>query len=607
MARSIQSPIIQLGIDFGTTHTVISYCDRGNFPYLQFEDAEGEEHRAYPTLLAYPHKASHSFLDRSGIRFGLEAYQVRDDPNWVVFRDLKRLFLGTDKDLPTLLSKLYGAHSSVSSDSSHALFFKILCDFVSTLKKDICTQSTLSTLWDGPENLSVDDIIFEVALAFPAQAHSTQRFLTIEAFKQNGFKVNLALNEPTAVALDHLYAHQSKVSLSKKTASPQSKSSAKKTANPKKASSSKKSKKGSTSSSESLASSLSLSLSKEAEIVVFDLGGGTLDLSWVRQNQDGVEVLKSRGSNQIGGNAFDQTLVNLFVKPSLFKRLSKQAQSRLLEQARIQKESLRPQSRRVIFDFDLDLDPKDQARLKCKNLTPSVPINDYYDACTPLIEEAIDLLDALLEQSTLPSTVQHLYVTGGGSALPKVMRLLKEKYGRKVKRALSPFGSVATGLAVALFSPQLHYKESIARYFGVFREWDHGQQTAFDPLYAPQQSRLFASDDQNYTITRRYRPCHNIGFFRYIECDWLKEGRPEGVVSVRGDVYFPYDPVLQNTQTQSNPFTLSQMPIKELEQHRPLIEERYTLDQNGLLQISIHNLETEFSMKYTLQSPSNAS
>ena len=78
-----------------------------------------------------------------------------------------------------------------------------------------------------------------------------------------------------------------------------------------------------------------------------------------------------------------------------------------------------------------------------------------------------------------------------------------------------------------------------------------------------------------------------------------------GVVSVRGDVYFPYDPHLQTDQTFDNPSQLSQIPIKALDQHRPLIEERYTLDQDGLLQISIHNLETAFSMDYTLNVPSN--
>ena len=561
-------PTLQLGIDFGTTHTVVSYCDRGNFPYLYFEDTEGEEHWAYPTLIAYPHQATHSFLDQSDLRFGLDAYQVRNDPKWSVFRDLKRVFLGNDQDLPLPLSALYTSPTppNQNTSSSHAYFFQILCDFVKTLKKDLCTRSTLTSFLTSSKanQIDVNHFQFEVALAFPAQAHSTQRFLTLEAFKQNGFKVKLALNEPTAVAIDHLHAHYAKAR--------------------KKASSSE------------------LAFKTDTEVVVFDLGGGTLDLSWVRQTPKGVEILKSKGSNQIGGQAFDQALVDLFIPTQIFTSLSLQAQTRLLEQARLQKESLRPQSRRVIFDFDVDLDPKDQEILNLESLTASQSIDRYYELCTPLIEEMLGLLDDLLEGEPLPSQVQHLYVTGGGSTLPKVMRLLKAKYGRKVKKALTPFGSVATGLAVALFEPHLHHKESIARYFGVFREWDAGQHTAFDPIYQPQTDLVsFSSKDQTYTVTRRYRPVHNVGYFRFVECDWLKEGRPEGVVSVRGDVYFPYDSHLQSSvRSDKTPVDLSQIPIQPLKHNRPLIEERYTLDQCGLLHISMHNLENSFSMEYTL-------
>src|SRR5438132_4354721 len=71
-----------LGIDFGTTHTVVAYGDRGNYPVLGFADAAGDACDWFPSIVA----------ERAGeLSFGFDALAVADDPAYSLARSFKRL------------------------------------------------------------------------------------------------------------------------------------------------------------------------------------------------------------------------------------------------------------------------------------------------------------------------------------------------------------------------------------------------------------------------------------------------------------------------------------------------------------------------------------
>src|SRR6516164_588455 len=75
-------PRMRFGIDFGTTHTVVATCDRGNYPIVAFNDSAGDAHEFVPTVVA----------ERAGeLRFGHEALELAADPSWTVLRSFKRL------------------------------------------------------------------------------------------------------------------------------------------------------------------------------------------------------------------------------------------------------------------------------------------------------------------------------------------------------------------------------------------------------------------------------------------------------------------------------------------------------------------------------------
>src|SRR5437762_12972484 len=76
----VQSKPMRLGIDFGTTHTVVALVDRGNYPIVSFEHAD-----FVPSLAA----ASADGM----LRFGAQAAAAANEPGWTVLRSFKRLLV----------------------------------------------------------------------------------------------------------------------------------------------------------------------------------------------------------------------------------------------------------------------------------------------------------------------------------------------------------------------------------------------------------------------------------------------------------------------------------------------------------------------------------
>ncbi|MDT5346156.1 MAG: molecular chaperone DnaK, partial [Mycobacterium sp.] len=68
---------MRLGIDFGTTHTVVAVVDRGNYPVVSFDGVD-----AWPSIIA---------ANEGGeLRYGPDAAAVRHHPDWAVLRSFKR-------------------------------------------------------------------------------------------------------------------------------------------------------------------------------------------------------------------------------------------------------------------------------------------------------------------------------------------------------------------------------------------------------------------------------------------------------------------------------------------------------------------------------------
>jgi molecular chaperone DnaK (HSP70) len=321
----------------------------------------------------------------------------------------------------------------------------------------------------------------------------------------------------------------------------------------------------------------------KGRLLVYDLGGGTFDASLVDLDERTHTVVGSEGIATLGGDDFDHVLADMALEDVARGELSAGELFRLLEECRRQKEALHPNTRKIVVDLD-------HAREGWGQVT--IPVSAYYERCRPLIEETIRRVAALVGDEE----IEALYVTGGGSELPLVGRLLREEFGRRVRRSAYTRSATAIGLAIqadALSGYTLH--EVFSRNFGVWREGEGGRATVFDVIF-PRGTRLPAPGEPPLAVRRRYRPVHNVGHFRYIEASHLDgAGQPAGDIAVWDEVWFPLDPALDRHPD------LARASVEKSEAAASQqIEEQYACNATGTLVVTIHNLTSQYAREYTL-------
>jgi molecular chaperone DnaK (HSP70) len=256
---------------------------------------------------------------------------------------------------------------------------------------------------------------------------------------------------------------------------------------------------------------------------------------------------------------------------------------RLDEECRRQKEALHPNSRRIVVDLDVVREGMGQV---------TVPVADYYAKCRPLLEETLAPTARLASQGDLEA----LYVTGGGSELPLVSRVLREQFGRKVKRSEYTRSATAIGLAIQADATSGYaLREMFTRTFGVWRESDAGERMIFDPIF-PRATRLPGAGDPPLSVRRRYRPVHNVGDFRYLEAGHVDDhGQPSGDITVWDEILFPFDPVLADVRTL-DALAVDHSDRAAVQQ----IEEQYACDAAGVVTVTIRNLTSHYGREYKL-------
>jgi molecular chaperone DnaK (HSP70) len=515
--------MVRLGIDFGTTRTVVATVDRGNYPVISFQPGrEGGETDDDQILNWYP-----SIVAAKGeeVVYGLDALAKQRVEGWTLLRSFKRQ-LGE-----------VGPDERIRIGSCQRSAIELLTGFLSQLRLDLLSRSNLRI--KPREKMAA-------MISVPANANSNQRFLTLDAFRRAGFDVKGMINEPTAAGIE--YAH--------------------------------------------LLSQSGGSTTRE-NLVVYDLGGGTFDSSVINLVERRHEVLSSEGIARLGGDNFDIILLDLALAEARIETVEDDQLMPLLDECRHKKESLHANSRRITIDLGTGIAGGGEVTLT---------VQQFYEACRPLIESTIEAMETVMRNSAREVGIDlhetaAVYLVGGSSDLPLVSRLLRERYGRHVRRSPFPYAATAIGLAIAADTKSgYRLRERFTRHFGVWREFNDGQQISFDPLFE-KETLLPTSEEAPLVRTRRYRPTHNLGHFRYLECSQLDGyGQPKGDLAPWVEVLFPYDPSLQGREG----FQIDE--VRRLSQASSgLIEETYTCDANGTIEVVLTDSATGHQRAYRLR------
>jgi molecular chaperone DnaK (HSP70) len=533
---------VRLGIDFGTTRTVVAACDRGNYPVISFNTRSGDSQEFFPSVIA----------EKAGqLCFGFEALARRGEPGWALCFSFKR-WLSAPDATPGRRVRIGSLEMDLVS---------LVSRYLEALRTALLTDSNL------PRKGTRETL--EATVAVPANSFSTQRLVTLEAFRNAGFRVLSMLNEPSAAGVE--YAHRYRNTLN----------------------------------------------SRREKVLVYDLGGGTFDVSLVDMQGQAHDVLASRGLGRLGGDDFDDVLLDLALKQAGVRRgdLSASTLVELGQHCRELKESINPNTRKIHVELERYASPAERKQLKLTEGKGVVVAMDAYDAaCTPLLDRTLELVRQTLavapdvspgdsseaasnddgEESSVHG-IAGLYVVGGASALPAVARGLRTAYGRRVKRSPYPSGAIAIGLAIAAdeaaaFELTQRYQHNL----GVFREVHGGMQIGFDRIIGP-ETLVPVPGGEPVRLSRRYRATHNVGHFRFIECGWLDDsGGPSGDIKPFADVRFPFDPTLR---TQSD---LSHVPVARTPVEGPEIEERYMISEFGTVELTILDRESGFERHYKI-------
>lgn len=202
---------------------------------------------------------------------------------------------------------------------------------------------------------------------------------------------------------------------------------------------------------EPTAAALAYGLDKEdnQKIVVYDLGGGTFDVS-VMEIGDGVfEVLATRGNNRLGGDDFDQRIIDYLAdefkkSEGIDLRMDKMALQRLKEAAEKAKIEL---SSVLTTNINLPFITADASGPKHLDMT--LTRAKFEEMTADLVEKTLEpLQEALKDAGLTTSEIDKVILVGGSTRIPAVQEAVKRVTGKEPHKGINPDECVAIGAAI---------------------------------------------------------------------------------------------------------------------------------------------------------------
>ena len=270
---------------------------------------------------------------------------------------------------------------------------------VSVRDKEYTPQQISAFILEDLKKVAEDYLgekVDRAVITVPAYFNDSQRQATKDAGEIAGLKVERIINEPTAAALAY-----------------------------------------------------GLDGKKNEKIAVFDLGGGTFDISILDVGDGVFEVLSTNGDTHLGGDDFDQTLIDFLAsdfkaKEGIDLRGDAMAMQRLKEAAERSKVELSTMQETTV---NLPFITADQSGPK--HLQVTITRSKFESLCQTLYKRLREpCLQAIKDAKLDTSKIDEVVLVGGSTRMPKVQEIAKEIFGKEPNRTVNPDEVVAIGAAI---------------------------------------------------------------------------------------------------------------------------------------------------------------